>query len=100
MKRSLSITSINSSDSVIPIEIIDAPTTQQQRKQTQNGSIMQTRSKSTTTTIQNNSYNSNTSLNSTQIKKISLSPCSLIYVDSETTNLSDATINGNNKNDV
>lgn len=126
MKRSISVTSINSSDSVIPLDVIEPcpPSTTNQRGNTNinaNNSTkctIQTRSKSAI--IHNNSNNSNTSLNNSlnntttnplssqsvqmhnqSIKQRSPSPISSIYVDSEETNLSEGTLNGfNNKNEV
>ena len=92
MKRSISVTSINSTDSVIPIEVIEVPPTAKIN-------IIQTRSKP------NNSFNSNlnNSLSNNQKKaeplvRRSVSPFSLVYIDSETASTSD-TVN-NKINDV
>ena len=93
MKRSLSVTSINSTDSVIPIEIVEVPPKINR---------IQTRSAANTT---NNSFNSNSTLNNSNsqkknepIVKRSVSPFSLVYIDSESASTND-TVN-NKINDV
>ena len=96
MKRSISVTSINSTDSVIPIEVTEKSQYMQTRSGNNKSNPPNSQAHSKPTTP-NNSYNSNTSLNNQQnCKRLSASPCSLIYVDSESTNFSD----GINKNEV
>lgn len=98
------MTSINSNDSVIPIEIIEAPKSQQNTKSSNGGLSMQTRSKPLNNN-NSNSFHSNSTVNNSIVNsqkkkrstRRSASPCSLVYVDSESASLSN---HGNNKNDV